>query len=149
VWALPTSSYRAKLCVLCSAIALKNWILIKPCLHCMSTDGRPGDRTIINLLLLGLNLTMKSPFLPQLNNLPTTLPMDGAIRIELVEGIPVFRASSAVKARIEELLTKQQHFSLSLEEEQELDCYEEIDDYLSFVNRLVRNQFLIQTQQAS
>jgi hypothetical protein len=92
---------------------------------------------------------MTSSFLPQLNTLPANLPMDGAIRIELVEGVPVFRASSAVNARIEELLTKQQRFSLSFEEEQELDCYEEIDDYLSFVNRLVRNQFLIQTQQAS
>jgi len=28
---------------------------------------------------------------------------------------------------------------LSVEEEQELDSYEEIDDYLSFLNRVVRN----------
>ena len=68
---------------------------------------------------------------------------------QLVEGVPIFRASSAVKARIEELLTKQQSSLLNLEEAKELDCYEEIDDYLSFVNRLIRNQFLIQTQQAS
>jgi hypothetical protein len=92
---------------------------------------------------------MTSSFLPKLNHLPANLPIEGAIRIELVEGVPVFRASSAVQIRIEELLAKQQNALLYLEEEQELDCYEEIDDYLSFVNRLIRNQFLVQTQQAS
>lgn len=92
---------------------------------------------------------MTSFLLPKLSSLPANLPMDGAIRIELVEGVPVFKASSAVQTRIEELLTQQQSASLSREEEQELDCYEEIDDYLSFVNRLIRNQFFIQTQQAS
>ncbi|MBD2451344.1 hypothetical protein H6G76_30305 [Nostoc sp. FACHB-152] len=33
--------------------------------------------------------------------------------------------------------------------EQELDCYEEIDDYLSFVNRTMRNLSLASTQSAS
>jgi hypothetical protein len=58
--------------------------------------------------------------------------------MELVEGIPIFRASSLVQTRIEALLAKQQDKPLSLEEEEELDCYEEVDDYLSFVNRMVR-----------
>jgi hypothetical protein len=80
--------------------------------------------------------------LPQLENLRDTLPIEGAVRIELVEGIPMFRASTTVKNRIEELLDKQQTLPLNHEEEQELNLYEEIDDYLSFVNRTVRNIFL-------
>jgi hypothetical protein len=84
--------------------------------------------------------------LPQLENLRDTLPLEGAVRIELVEGIPMFRASTTVKNRIEELLDKQQNLPLNPDEEQELNLYEEIDDYLSFVNRTVRNLFLNQIQ---
>jgi hypothetical protein len=58
----------------------------------------------------------------------------------------MFRASTTVKNRIEELLDKQQNFPLNPDEEQELNLYEEIDDYLSFVNRTVRNLFLGQIQ---
>jgi hypothetical protein len=85
----------------------------------------------------------------KLQRLPTSLPMEGAVRIELEEGIPVFRASSTVQNHIEALLAKQQTMLLNSEEEQELDCYEEIDDYLSFVNRTLRNLSLTQTEQAS
>ena len=84
--------------------------------------------------------------LPQLENLRDTLPLEGAVRIELVEGIPMFRSSTTVKNRIEELLDKQQNLPLNPDEEQELNLYEEIDDYLSFVNRTVRNLFLGQIQ---
>ncbi len=84
--------------------------------------------------------------LPKLEKLRDTLPIEGAVRIELVEGIPIFRASTAVKNRIEELLEKQQNLPLNPEEDQELNLYEEIDDYLSFVNRTVRNLFLGQIQ---
>jgi hypothetical protein len=80
--------------------------------------------------------------LPKLNTLPTTLPMDGAVRIELEEGVPIFRASQAVQNRIEQLLDKQHLAALSAEEAHELDSYEEMDDYLSFVNRTIRNLFL-------
>lgn len=66
------------------------------------------------------------------------------MRIELEEGLPVFKASRLIHARIEKLLLKQRGSRLSVEEEKELDRYEEIDDYLSFVNRVVRN--LIQTE---
>jgi hypothetical protein len=76
---------------------------------------------------------------PQLQRLPATLPAEGAVRIEIEEGVPIFRASAAVQARIETFLAKQQATGLSAEEEQELDSYEEIDDYLSFLNRVVRN----------
>ncbi|MEL6354442.1 MAG: hypothetical protein AAFR58_22235 [Cyanobacteria bacterium J06627_28] len=89
------------------------------------------------------------PTLPKLEKLTDALPMDGAVRIELEEGIPIFRVSSAVQSRIEELLFKQKESPLAQEEEQELDSYEEIDDYLSFINRTVRNLFILKSQQAS
>ena len=87
--------------------------------------------------------------LPRLRSLPTTLPVEGAVRIELEEGVPIFRASNTVQTRIEALLCKQRASGLSTEEEQELDCYEEIDDYLSFLNRIVRNLLYTQSQQDS
>jgi hypothetical protein len=77
--------------------------------------------------------------LPPLDRLPASLPLEGAVRIELEEGIPIFRASSSVQRRIADLLNQQQVQELSDAEEQELDAYEEIDDYLSFVNRAIRN----------
>jgi hypothetical protein len=92
---------------------------------------------------------MPIPSLPKLSSLPNNLPIEGAVRIELAEGIPLFTASSFVLARIEQLLAKQQDFALSTEEEQELDSYEEIDDYLSFVNRTMRNISLNEIPQAS
>jgi hypothetical protein len=92
-----------------------------------------------------LAMTISLPL--NLKHLPTTLPLEGAVRIELEEGIPVFRASSVVQNNIENLLAKQQIAPLNLEEEQELDYYEEIDDYLSFVNRTLRNLSFAQTQQ--
>ncbi len=76
---------------------------------------------------------------PRLHDLPLTLPLEGAVRIELEEGVPIFRASSTVQARIETLVTKLHTSGLSTEEGKELDSYEEIDDYLSFLNRVVRN----------
>lgn len=77
--------------------------------------------------------------LPTLQQLPISLPIEGAVSLELEEGIPVFRASNFVQTRIELLLAKQQDRPLALDEECELDCYEEMDDYLSFVNRTIRN----------
>lgn len=77
-----------------------------------------------------------------LHYLPENFPLDNAVRIELVEGIPIFRASNQVQQRIETLIYKQQDSTLSVEEEKELDRYEELDDYLSFVNRIIRNSLL-------
>ncbi len=77
--------------------------------------------------------------LPRLENLPASLPLEGAVRLDVAEGVPVFRASSALQARIEALLSKQKASPLAADEERELDTYEEIDDYLSFVNRVVRS----------
>jgi hypothetical protein len=75
----------------------------------------------------------------QLKTLPQTLPKQEAVSIELVEGIPIFRASQKVQNRLEYLLEKQKQNSLNSEEEKELDHYEELDDYLSLVNRTIRN----------
>ena len=83
--------------------------------------------------------------IPRLRSLPASLPVEGAIRIELQEGIPVLRASSSVQARVTMLLRKQRESALSVQEAEEFDRYEEIDDYLSLLNRLVRNLF--QTRQ--
>lgn len=82
----------------------------------------------------------------KLSHLPNSLPLDGAIRIELVEGVPIFRASSLVQGRIEALLIKQKESTFPLEEEKELDEYEELDDYLSLVNRMIRTSSLIQNE---
>ncbi len=90
-----------------------------------------------------MNETIVYP-LPRLQSLPASLPLESAVRIELEEGLPVFKASRLIHARIEELLLKQRGSRLSVEQEKELDRYEEIDDYLSFVNRVVRN--LLQTE---
>ena len=84
------------------------------------------------------------PF-PKLQRLPVTLPIEGAVRLELQEGIPVLRTSTAVQKRITALLHKQQASELSAKEAEEFDQYEGIDDYLSFLNRVVRN--LLQSQQ--
>jgi uncharacterized coiled-coil DUF342 family protein len=56
----------------------------------------------------------------KLQHLPTTLPIDAVVRIELEEGILVFRASSTVQNHIEELLAKQQTAPLNPEGEQKL-----------------------------
>jgi hypothetical protein len=91
---------------------------------------------------------MAISFLPKLSRLPSNLS-EGSVQIELGEGIPAFRAAKAVQDRIELLVAKQQDDRLSASELQELDCYAEIDDYLSFVNRTVRNLAIDQNQQAS
>jgi hypothetical protein len=85
-----------------------------------------------------MTLTLVQP-VPQIGTLPNTLPREGAVNLELEEGVLVLRVSQATQDRIEELLDKQSVASLSEAEETELDEYEHIDDYLSFINRLTRN----------
>lgn len=82
--------------------------------------------------------------LPRLEQLPTSLPRDGAISIALDQGVPIFRASTAVQKRIQYLLERQKSGKLQNSEKEELDHYEEVDDYLSHLNRVVRN--LLQSQ---
>lgn len=76
---------------------------------------------------------------PRLQGLPVSLPRESAVEIEIEEGILIFRASKIAQNRIEQLLNKQRKEKLTDLEETELDQYEEIDDYLSFLNRLTRN----------
>ena len=77
--------------------------------------------------------------------LAQNLPLDGAIAIELQDGIMIFRASHHLQKRIESLLDKQEAVPLTEVETQELDSYAEIDDYLSFVNRMIRNNCILET----
>lgn len=83
--------------------------------------------------------------LPKIRKLPRSLPAEGAISMALEEGIPIFRASRMVQERVQLLLDKVADDKLSLGESEELDRYEEIDDYLSHLNRLIRNSILSQT----
>jgi len=87
--------------------------------------------------------------IPLLQLLPTSLPLENAVRLELTEGVPVLRATSTVQQRIESLLDKQKEISLSIAEDEELDLYAEVDDYLSFVNRTIRNLLHPQLTQAT
>ena len=82
---------------------------------------------------------------PALRHLPASLPLDGAVRLELQDGVPVLRASTAVQRRITTLLRKHQQGLLSPAETTELDQYEDLDDYLSLLNRLVRNSLQVPT----
>lgn len=82
---------------------------------------------------------MKSPLLKALLQ---DLPIDAAVRIELVEGVPIFRAPPHVRDRIEDLLEQQQTTTLNADESRELAQYEELDEFLGLVNRLVRNETL-------
>lgn len=77
--------------------------------------------------------------LPRLRSLPRSFPLEGAVRIELEEEVPILRSSSLVQKRVDELLLKEKEQGLTSEEAEEFDKYEEIDDYLSLVNRLIRN----------
>lgn len=83
-----------------------------------------------------INLPLK------LHHLSNSLPMDGAVRIELVEGVLIFRASSLVQEKMKTLIAKKQESALTPEEEKELDKYEELGDYLSLVNQTMRNVLL-------
>lgn len=91
-----------------------------------------------------MTLILSQP-VPILHALPITLPREGAIELELEQGVLIFRVSEAVQEHIETLLHKQRAGALTAAEAQELQQYEEIDDYLSFLNRLTRN--LAQAQQ--
>lgn len=84
--------------------------------------------------------------LPKIRNLPKSLPMESAVRIELSEGIPVFKASFPIQNRIEDLLFKQRENSLTEDEEKELLLYEELNDYLTYANLIMQNMILKRLQ---
>lgn len=77
--------------------------------------------------------------IPKLHSLPAGLSRGNAVEIELDAGVMIFRASKTAQSRIEDLLLKQKESRINETEENELQQYEKIDDYLSFLNRLTRN----------
>ena len=84
---------------------------------------------------------------PKLQGLPISLPREKAVEVDVEQGVMLFRISKKAQARIENLLEKQRKTQLNESEETELDRYEEIDDYLSFLNRLTRNLAENQTKE--
>lgn len=76
---------------------------------------------------------------PVLDVLPSNMPLENAINLDFSEGVLVLRASGSVQSRIESLLDRQRVSGLTASENAELDAYEEMDDYLSFLNRISRN----------
>jgi predicted DNA-binding protein len=81
---------------------------------------------------------MSNFLIQQLPKLENALK-ENSVRLEIEQGVVVFRASKEMQNRIENLLEKNKVKSLTDKEEIELNTYEEIDDYLSRVNRLIRN----------
>ena len=77
--------------------------------------------------------------LPKLKRFPVMLPSENLVRIELQEGIPILKATRSVQKRIELLLAQQRQEGLTTAEREELEGYEELDDYLSLANRVMRN----------
>ncbi|MEM8603435.1 MAG: hypothetical protein AAGF24_06320 [Cyanobacteria bacterium P01_H01_bin.121] len=80
--------------------------------------------------------------LPELQSLARLLPSEELVRLELEDGIPIFRASEQIQTTIDSLLAKQQDAGLSTAEHHQLDGYEELNDYLTFVNHTLRNLYL-------
>ena len=72
---------------------------------------------------------------------PISVPAS-ALQVVTVEGVPIFRASVEVQERIEDLMYKLREEGLTDEESAELDRYEDIDLYFSYINRLIRNAHL-------
>jgi len=110
-----------------------------------SFSAQKGLDALMELKQIRGKLSLEDPKLfdaaPVSFRLPDTLPRDRAIELELVEGVLIFRASQTVRDRIETLLDKQHSVGLTEAEEQEMDQYEELDDYLSYQNRLTRNHY--------
>jgi uncharacterized protein YcbK (DUF882 family) len=92
-----------------------------------------------------MTTSLKDPILTP-GDLPAALRREGAINLEAEQGVIILRASKAVQDRIESLLHKQHTAKLTRTEKKELQQYEQIDDYLSLLNRLSRN--LAQSQKA-
>ncbi len=82
--------------------------------------------------------------LPEIKNLANSLPLEGAFIMDLQDGIPVFRASNHIRDRVEFLLFKEKESELTDNETMEFNQYEEMDDFLSFLNRVIRNLYIHQ-----
>ncbi len=84
-------------------------------------------------------MTISVESIPILRHLPNSLSRENAVEIELEQYVLIFRATKITQNRIEDLLNKHKESGLNKIEENELRQYEEVDDYLSFLNRLTRN----------
>lgn len=81
-----------------------------------------------------MNLSFKT--FPKIHELPNIPQNKSLVAIEVIEGVLFFRASEFSQNQIENLLSKQKASKLTDTEETELNLYEDLDDYLSFLNRL-------------
>lgn len=75
----------------------------------------------------------------KLERLPKTLPREGAVSVELAEGVVMFRASRLFQERIEILKAQEKEAELTADELQELQDYEELNNYLTWVNQMLGN----------
>lgn len=82
------------------------------------------------------NLPLKLP------HLPSSLPSEGSVHIELVNGLLIFSASIQTQERIQTLIAQQQASNLTSQEQTELDGYREFISYLNLVNETMKNTFL-------
>lgn len=68
-----------------------------------------------------------------------SLPLENAVELVLEQGSNHFQGFVSRSDQIAELLDRQGSGVITPHEESEFDAFEEIDDYLSHVNRLIRN----------
>lgn len=87
-------------------------------------------------------MTTQFPTISRLQRLPESMPPEGSVNIVLEDGVPIFRASTTVLERINALLASARDKGLTAAEDAELESYAAIDDYLSFVNRAIRDVIL-------
>ncbi|MGH9822474.1 MAG: hypothetical protein ACREDR_04385 [Blastocatellia bacterium] len=85
-----------------------------------------------------MSTTLKDT-IPRFDDLPPALRREGSISLEIEQGVAVLRASKAVQRRLESLVRKSKIGKLTPDEKTELEQFEQVDDYLSFLNRLSRN----------
>lgn len=79
--------------------------------------------------------------LHKLEALPKTL-RDGSITMRLEDGVAIFSASRDLCEYLEVLLEKEKFGQLTKSELEELEEYEKMDDYLSHLNRFIRNVYI-------
>lgn len=85
---------------------------------------------------------MTTNLLLTLHCLPNSLPSEGSIGIELVKGLLVFRISTKIQEPIETLIAQKTESALTSEKETELDQYQQLVDYLNWVNETIKKAFL-------
>ncbi len=83
-------------------------------------------------------LGMPSGFNGDSINWVSSLP-DGAVSVEKQDGSVVLRASQALQNRLEELLERQKSAQLSPDDSAQYAAICELDDALSWLNRLSRD----------